>query len=169
MTSTYTRHVASRAHRVISVVLAFALSGSPAVLSACTALCLDSPVSAASLEPAVAGHHGHGAMAEVAPASPHAHHSSPASPRSVVSTADPSPQAHSAARLIGACDSCCNAGSAAVVAGPGVERTSGQALAMAPAVAVASFQPSVTTQPAAPPSAPVPPPSPTRAPLTLRI
>jgi len=168
MTSTYTRDVGSRAHRLVSVVLAFALSGSPAVLAACTALCMDSAVAAHAADATPAGHQGHGAITDAGVA-PHAHHSSPASPRPAVSAADPSPHAHSAARLVGACDSCCDAGAAAVVAGPGVERTSGQAFALAPTVAVAPFYPSVTTPRATPPSAHVPPPSPTRAPLTLRI
>ncbi len=44
----YTRGVASFAHRLTSVAMAFALSGSPAVLAACMALCLDSPMAAAS-------------------------------------------------------------------------------------------------------------------------
>jgi hypothetical protein len=156
------------AHRLTCVAMAFALSGSPAVLAACMALCLDGQATA-NTDATLAGHDGHAVVTEPAAPSPHAHHGTAASSQPTASVVDPSPLAPSAARVVGTCDSCCVAGPAAFAAGPGIARTDGKALAMAPAVAVALFQVSVATDTAAPPSPPVPPPSPTRAPLALRI
>lgn len=165
----YTPGVGSFALRLTSVVMAFALSGSPAVLAACMALCLDSPMAAASAtDGPPADHQGHGAVAEPAAASPHAHHGTAASTQSTASLASASPLALSDARLVGSCDSCCVGGPVAFAAGPGVERTDGKAFATAPAVSVA-FHVMAATHAAAPPSPPFPPPSPTRAPLALRI
>lgn len=165
----YTRGVGSFAHRLTSFVMAFALSGSPAVLSACMALCLDSPMVAASATDGMqADHKGHGAVAEPAAVSPHAHHGTAASTQPTASPVSASPLAQSDARLVGSCDSCCVAGPIAFAAGPGVERTDAKAFATAPAVSV-PFQVIAATHAAAPPSPPVPPPSPTRAPLALRI
>lgn len=166
----YTQGVACFAHRLTCVAMVFALSGSPAVLTACMALCLDGSVPAASAtDGRQTGHEGHRAVAEPAAASPHAHHGTAASPQPTASLAGASPLAPSDARLVGSCDSCCVAGPGAFVAGPGVERTDGKALAMAQAVSVVSFQLSATTHTAPLPGPPVPPPSPTRAPLALRI
>jgi hypothetical protein len=149
--------------------MAFALSGPPAVLAACMALCLDSPMAGASATGGTpAGHSGHGAMNEPTAASPHAHHGTAASTLTA-SVANESPLAPLDARLVGSCDSCCVDGPLAIAAGPGVERADGRVFAMAPAVSVASFRLSAATHAAAPPSPPVPPPSPTRAPLALRI
>ena len=165
----YTRGVGSFSHRLTSFVMAFALSGSPAALSACMALCLDGPMGAASAtDGGQVDHKGHGAVAEPAAASPHAHHGTTASTQPAASLASATPLAPSDARLVGSCDSCCVAGPVAFAAGPGVERTDGKAFATAPAVSVA-FQVMAATHAAAPPSSPVPPPSPTRAPLALRI
>ncbi len=165
----YTRGVGSFGHRLTSVVMAFALSGSPAVLSACMALCLDSPVAANTTDATQAGHEDHAVVTEPAAASPHAHHGTAVSPPPAASEANPSPLAPSDARLIGNCDNCCVAGPVGLAAGPAVERTDGKTFAMAPTVAVALFQVSVAAA-AAPPLKPlVPPPSPTRAPLALRI
>src|SRR5690606_2052481 len=50
----YTRNVLSWSHGLTCVALAFALSGSPAMLAACMALCVDSPVMT------TAGRSGHG-------------------------------------------------------------------------------------------------------------
>jgi hypothetical protein len=148
--------------------MAIALSGSPAVLAACMALCLGSPIAASATDGTQADHKGHGAVAEPAAVSPHAHHGTAASTQPTASQASASPLAPSDARLVGSCDSCCVAGPVAFAAGPGVERTDGKAFATAPAVSVA-FQLIAATHAAAPPSPPVPPPSPTRAPLALRI
>jgi hypothetical protein len=165
----YTRGVASFAHRLTCLAMAFALSGSPTVLAACMALCLDSPMAAASATDGTqAGHKDHGAMTEPAAVSRHAHHGTAASTQPAASLASASPLAPSDARLVGSCDSCCVAGPVAFAAGPGVERTDGKAFATAPAVSVA-FQVVAATHAAAPQSSPVPPPSPTRAPLALRI
>jgi len=161
--------VSSFAHRLTCFVMAFALSGSPAVLSACMALCLDSPVAANSTEATQVGHAGHSAVTVPAAVSPHAHHGTPASAQLTAGVVNASPLAPSDARLVGTCDNCCLSGPVAFAAGPGVERTDGKAFAMAPTVSVAVFHLSVTTYAAAPPSPPVPPPSPTRAPLALRI
>jgi hypothetical protein len=149
--------------------MAFALSGSPAVLAACMALCLDSPMAAASaMDGTPADHKDHGVAAEPASVSPHADHGTAASTQLTASLASASPLAPSDARLTGCCDSCCVAGPVAFTAGPGVERTDGTAFATAPAVSVA-FHVIAATHAAARPSPPVPPPSPTRAPLALRI
>lgn len=165
----YTRSVGSFAQRLTSVAMAFALSGSPAVLSACMALCLDSPVAASAMGSTQPGHNGHGGMTEPAAESPHAHHgtAAPTQPTATVATA--SPLVPSDARLVGSCDNCCVAGPIAFAAGPGVDRTDGKAFATAPAVSVVSFHMNAATHAATPPSPPVPPPSPTRAPLALRI
>jgi hypothetical protein len=165
----YTRGVASFAQRLTSVAMAFALSGSPAVLSACMALCMDSPVAASAMGGTQPGHNGHGGMTEPAAESPHVHHgtAAPTQPTATVPTA--SPLVPSDARLVGSCDNCCVAGPIAFAAGPGVERTDGKAFAMAPTVLVASFRLSATTHTAPLPGPPIPPPSPTRAPLALRI
>jgi hypothetical protein len=166
---TYTRTVGSFAHRVTSFVMAFALSGSPAVLSACMALCLDSPVAANTTDVAKRGHDDHAAVTEPAATSPHAHHGTAASPQPVPSVANPSQLAPSDARLVGTCDNCCLGGPVAFAAGPGVERADGKAFAIAPTAAVTLFQLSVAAHDAGPLRPPVPPPSPTRAPLALRI
>jgi hypothetical protein len=163
--------VASFAQRLTSVAMAFALSGSPAVLSACMALCLDSPVAASAnggTQPGHNGHNGHGGMTEPAAESPHAHHgAAPTQPTANMATA--SPLVPSDARLVGSCDNCCVAGPIAFAAGPGVGRTDGKAFATTPAVSVVSFHLNAATHAATPSSPPVPPPSPTRAPLALRI
>lgn len=165
----YTRRVGSFAQRLMSVAMAFALSGSPAVLSACMALCLDSPVAASAMGGTQPGHNGHGGMTEPAAESPHVHHgtAAPTQPTATVPTA--SPLVPSDARLVGSCDNCCVAGPIAFAAGPGVDRTDGKAFATTPAVSVLSFHMSAATHAATPASDPVPPPSPTRAPLALRI
>lgn len=166
----YTQGVALFAHRLTCVAMAFALSGSSAVLSLCMALCLNSPLAAVSATDAVqADHQSHGAVAEPAAVSPHAHHGTPASPQPSASVTNASLLPLSDARLVSSCDSCCVASPVALVAGPGVERADGKAFATAPAVSVASFQVVAAMQAAAPPSPSVPPPSPTRAPLALRI
>jgi hypothetical protein len=145
--------------------MAIALSGSPAVLSACMALCLDNPATAGATQ---ADHSAHG-MAEPAAASLHAHQGADASVHSAISGETASRPAPSDARLVRTCDTCCIAGPVALAAGPGIERIDGKAFAMAPSAAVALHQVSVATDTAAPPHPPVPPPSPTRAPLALRI
>lgn len=165
----YTRGVASFTHRLTCVAMALALSGSPAVLAACMALCLDSPTAAIVTDGAQADHNGHGAMAGPVAESPHAHHSTPAANQPTAIAANASPLASSDARLVQSCGNCCLAGPVAFAAGPGVERTDAKACGVAPAIEVVSFHVSVATHEAAPPSPPVPPPSPTRAPLALRI
>jgi hypothetical protein len=164
----YTRTVVPLARRLTSVAMAVTLSGSPAVLSACMALCVDVPAASASEVPA-GGHHGHGDVTEPVAGSPHAHHGIAASTGPTAHAADASPMVPPDARLAGDCDDCCIAGTAALPAGPGVPRTDGQALATTPAVVLAAFQVRARPDQAAPLRPPVPPPSPTRAPLALRI
>jgi hypothetical protein len=149
--------------------MAFALSGSPVVLAACMALCLDSPMAAASATDGTqAVHNGHDAVAAPAAVSIHAHHDTAVSIAPSANLASASPLAPSDARLDGSCDSCCVASRVGYTAGSGVARTDGKAFAPAPAVSIA-FHVIAATDAAAPPSPPVPPPSPIRAPLALRI
>jgi hypothetical protein len=165
----YTQGVGSVAHRLTSVVIAVVLSGSPAVLSACMALCFGGQTPANATELAHEGHDGHAAVTAPAAASPHAHHGPEASPQPPASVADRSPRAPSHARLVSTCDNCCIAGPVAFAAVAGVERTNGKSLGLTPTAAVMLFQASVAAYAAVPSSPPVPPPSPTRAPLALRI
>jgi hypothetical protein len=145
--------------------MALALSGSPAVMATCLALCLASPASATGhAGPASTHHDAHDGAAEPAAVSPHAHHSaapSSAMDGALASAAD--------ARLVGTCDGCCGAGLVELAAGPGVEKTDAKALGAAPCVEVASRHISVANRAVAPPTPPVPPPSPIRSPLVLRI
>ena len=164
----YTQVVASLAHRLTYIAIAFALSASPTALTACMALCLGGQVAAAGRAGDThTGHEDHGPAAEQATVSPHAHHG--ASAALPAAHANASPRTTSHARLVGTCDDCCGSGPLAFAAGPGVERTDGKALAMAPAVSVVSFHLTAATGVIVAPGPVVPPPSPTRAPLALRI
>lgn len=160
------------AHRLTSLAMALALSATPAVLSACTALCFAGPttaIAASDPEASHRDHDGHGPVAAPAAASAHAHHDTSASARPHEGVANTAPRPDSDARLVGDCDDCCAAGAVAFAAAPAVDRADAKAFAAVPAVPVASFQPRAATDPAPAPTAPVPPPSPTRAPLALRI
>ena len=75
----YTRNVAFLPKRLTSLAIVIALSGSPAVLSACMAICLQGEATAGShTETQSAGHAAHVA-AGPAGASGHAHHGAPVS------------------------------------------------------------------------------------------
>ncbi len=163
--STYTQNVASFANRLVCLGMALALSGSPAVMATCLALCLASPASATGhAGPGSTHHDAHDGAAEPAAVSPHAHHSAESS-----SAVNGAAALAAEARLVGRCDGCCGGGLVEMAAGPGVERTDAKALAAAPCVEVASRHISVANRAVAPPSPPVPPASPIRSPLVLRI
>ena len=172
VTWAYTWNVASLPKRLTSLAIVIALSGSPAVLSACMALCLQGVATAAShTDGQSAGHTAHVAAAVPAGASTHAHHGSPVSNESAAtaSATAASSRQSSEAPLSATCTNCCPEGPAMLAAGLGVERTDAKAFGAAPAIQVASFRVSVASHAAAPLRPPVPPPSPTRAPLALRL
>jgi hypothetical protein len=157
--------------RLTSLAIVIALSGAPAVLSACMALCLQGVVTAAShSESQSAGHAAHRAAAPAVPAA-HAHHGSPVPDESAaIAPTAASSSDSSEARLSTTCTNCCPEGQAVLVAGPNVERTDAKSFSATPAVSqVASFLLTPPGLGASPPSPPVPPPSPTRASLVLRI
>ena len=151
----YTRDVAFLAKRLTTIATVFALSGSPAALYACMALCLQAA-------PMAAMAHEHGApVPHAAPvpavAAGHAHHTSPAAPES------------SDARLGATCHDCCPDG-VAVVIGLGAERTDTHACGATPmVVAVAHFLLTTSVLGAAPHGPPASPPASPRAPLVLRV
>ena len=168
----YTPNVASLPKRLTSLAIVIALSGSPAVLSACMALCLQGVATAASHpDSQSAGHAAH--LAAVVPpgASAHAHHGAPVSNESAATRpATQLSHASSEARLSAPCTNCCPEGQATMVAGRGVERIDATSFSATPiASQVASFLVTLPGLGASPPSPPVPPPSPTRALLVLRI
>ena len=170
-TCAYTRRVASLPKRLTSLAIVIALSGAPAVLSACMALCLQGVVTAASHSGnQAAGDAGHPA-ATPAGAAAHAHHGSPVPAESAATApTSASPSDPSEARLSTTCTNCCPEGQAVLVAGTNVERTDAKSVRATTAVSqVASFLLTPLALGASPPSPPVPPPSPTRAPLVLRI
>jgi hypothetical protein len=166
----YTRSVVL-SKRLTSLAIAIALSGSPAVLSACMALCLPGVHTAASdtdTQPA-----GHAAPLAAAPASAsaHAHHGSPVSNESAATApTTASSDGLSETRLSATCTNCCPEGQVILVVGPGVERTDAKFFSVSSTASqVASVLPTPLGLEASPPSQPVPPPSPTRAPVVLRI
>ena len=166
-----TRNVASLPRRLTSLVMVFTLSGSPAVLAACMAVCLG-VATAASLEGSTSvGHAAHTPVPAPTVASGHAHHGSAASnePTAVATNRAFSP-AWSDARVSAACGDCCAAGRLALVASAGVERVNALTLGAGPAASpVASFLLTTSVLGASSPGPLLPPPSPTRAPLVLRI
>jgi len=165
----YTRNVPTWSHRLTCLALAFALSGSPAVLAACMALCVDSPIVMTK-----AGHLGHGALApEVVPeTASHVHHDHGAA--AAPTTEEPAthlavaPQA-SDARLMATCSDCCLDGGSMPAAGLRAERRDGDAASEAAIARLAPFDLSRAVQAASPPGPPRPPSSPARTPLALRI
>ncbi len=170
-TRAYTRIVASLPKRFTSLAIVIALSGSPAVLSACMALCLqDVATAAAHTDSQSAGHAAHLAAAP-AGASAHAHHGSPVSNESpALATTTALSHDSSDARLSAPCTDCCPEGHAMLVAGRAEERTDAKSFsATATASQIASFLVTPSGLVASPPSPPVPPRSPTRARLVLRV
>jgi hypothetical protein len=182
----YTRKVVSFPKRLTSLAIVFALSGSPAVRSACTAYCLHGvqPSAAAHEGMTSEGHAAHTSVAAPAVASVHAHHGSSAS-YEPAAKATSSPSSHEApprdgpraipaersdGRLSATCTNCRADWQFAFAAGPGVERTDTKYLGAAPMPSqVAPFLLTASAVEASPPGPPVPPPSPVRAPLVLRI
>ncbi len=166
----YTRNVVSWAHRLTSLAVALALSGSPAVLAACMALCVESPVTAAAqTSQAHAGHGAHSAAAAVPAASSHAHHGAAATQSAGAVSHSSTNHESSDTRLVATCSNCCVDGEVASTAGLNAERSGANALGAAPSVEVASFHLPPAAHALSPSSPPTAPPAPTRAPLALRI
>jgi hypothetical protein len=163
----YTRNVLSWPKRLTSVAMVVALSGSPAVLSSCMALCFEAaPIAAmAHKHDAPAGQTAPAPTAAVMPAG-HAHHGAATTP-AAADTRSSAP-ASSTAHLGTTCNSCCPDG-VAVLAGPGAERTNSHACGAAPMVPVARFLVTPSVFGAVPPGPPVSPPAPFKAPLVLRV
>jgi len=164
--------VSSFASRLTSLATVFALSGFPAVLSACMALCVQGvPVVAmAHQDGASAGHAAHAPAPMPAAASDHSHHRSPAAPEPAAAAAESttSPEAFDA-RLSATGTNCCPDGVAFAI-GTGVARTNAQALVAAPmVVSVTLVLLTTAVLDAELHSPPVSPPAPSRAPLVLRI
>jgi hypothetical protein len=149
------------------------LSGSPAVLAACGALCLPGvDTQASTADGATVAHAAHSPVPAVAAL--HVHHGSPVSAEAATAPATlGSSPAWSHAAVSPACSECCSDRQTALVAGAGVERVDAFTLRAAPAASpVPGFL--LTTavggaSPSGPPRPPVPPPSPARAVLVLRI
>ena len=162
----YTRSVLSWPKKLTSVAMVVALSGSPAVLTACMALCFEAaPMAAMAHEhDAAAGQMAPAPTAAVMPG--HAHHGAATTP-AAADTRSSAP-ASSTAHLGATCNNCCPDG-VAVVAGPGLERTVAHACGAAPMVPVARFLVTTAVFGAAPAGPPVSPPAPPRAPLVLRV
>lgn len=181
--------------RLTSLATVLAVSGAPAVLSACMAQCVQAAMTAmadkqgapveqaapASTEAVVSGHSHHGSPpAHPAPASTeavvsgHSHHGSPPA-HSAPALADARASAHEArvsgARLGGVCHECCSAGVAVVaVASPRVERMDAPAFgAAATLTPVARDLLTAAVLSAAPHRPPESLPDTNRAPLVLRI
>lgn len=167
----YTRKVSSWSHRFTCLALALALSGSPAVLAACMALCVDNPVTTA----AQTGHADHGARAtevvpEAAPRAQHHNHGVEAAPAVAETAAHlPSAPQPSHVRLMATCTDCCPDGEFASAPGLRAELRDVDAASVAATERAASFDLSRAVQAASPSSPPIPPTSPARAPLALRI
>ena len=166
----YTLNVASLPQRLTSLAIVTALSGSPAALSACMALCLQGVATATShTDSKSAGHGAHVAAVAQAGVSAHAHHGSPVSNESATGTAAASSHSWSEARVSASCTNCCPEGQAMMVAGPGVERIDVKSFSATPiASRMTSFLVTLPGLGASPPGPPGPPP-PNRAPLALRI
>jgi hypothetical protein len=167
----YTQSVRSWSHQLTCLALAFALSGSPAVLAACMALCADSPVTMA----VQTRHAGHGARAtevvpEAAPRAHHHNHGVVAAP-AVAETAAHLPAAPqpSHVRLMATCTDCCPDGEFASAPGLRSERRDVDAASVAATERATSFDLSRGVRAALPSSPPIPPTSPARSPLALRI
>jgi hypothetical protein len=159
--------VMSGLRRLVCVAIVFAMSGSPAVISACMALCLPQMAGPAS--------HEHGAMtprsqhAPVPAAAPsHAHHI-PTAPHESALTSS-APLHGSDARWMAGCADCCPEEQAALVAGFGADRSSAQTLLSAALyLREIPFAAAPANAGVSPPDPLVDPPSPVRAPLVLRI
>lgn len=167
----YTRNVAPLPKRLTGLAIVIALSGSPAVLSACMALCLQDMATASHTDSPSAGHAAHVTAAVPAGASAHAHHASPVSNGSAA-TGSATASSHDSAerRLSGPCTNCCPQRQAMSVAEPGVERIDTKSFSAAPlASRAASFLVTLPGLGAPSPSPPVSPPSPTKTLLVLRI
>ena len=166
----YTQDLMLWLRQAASLVAVFALSGSPAVLSACMAACLQAgPVALPIEQGASAAHAPRPAASSPAPdvASEHAHHSSSGSHQSS-GDRQASPDSST---LSAVCGNCCGDGQTTVIDAVGVERTGAQRLAGASVPApVPSYLTAIVARRASPPrTPPISPPSPARSSLVLRI
>jgi len=146
------------------IATTLALSGSPAVLSVCLALCLhDMPAP-------MAPHHAEGQAAPAAAAPHHGHHASTDLPTAPAIDAAPAARDEAATRLTARGGNCCSDAQLAFMAGPRVERTDVVSLAVASAAAPPSWlQPLIAGHVGLSAGPPVSPPPPFSAPLPLRI
>lgn len=171
-TLAYTRFVVSWVHRLTCLALTLALSGSPAVLAACMAVCGASPRSEAlPTAGSEVDHSAHPSASTAATAPAHAHHGASGASHSTASQST-SPASHDASQAIltSRCSSCCDDEPVILSAGYRTETSAAQGVTPGHAVPVAPFR--LTTRSAggaSPPSPRVSPPLPVRAPLALRI
>lgn len=149
------RIVTSSIRRLVSIAAVIAVSGSPAVLSACMAVCLQAgPVATMPMEHA--------------PASAHAHHGAVASV-AVAGDRLPLPQS-SSARLVATGADCCPDDRADAIARGVIQRADAQKVAPpASASPFASHLLTPVASGASPPGPPIQRPSLIRVPLVLRI
>lgn len=166
----YTRDVAFRAHGVISLAMAVALSGSPAALAACVALCMQHPPTPAAQTAQVdAGHGAHSAMTAGAPAS-HAHHeASDATAADAAAMHMSGSLVTSDARLVATCGTCCDDQQATTAVARSVERSRAQSPSAPGPALVAAFHVPLAAYAVSPPGPPTPPRQCLKAPLALRI
>jgi hypothetical protein len=166
----YTRDVRAYAKRLTSVATAFALSGLPAVLTACMALCLQATsVAVTHSTHGVSGEH-HASSPAPAVATGHAHHGAPTAQATRPSAgARVSNPGSPSSRLHADCVSCCLDG-VVLAAGPRVERLdthAGSAGSMVvPPATVSVMLPVHDVAPEGPPPSP---PTLTRVTLVLRV
>jgi hypothetical protein len=106
--------------------LAFALSGSPAALAACMALCVQSPATTPAPAPEAAAHAHHGSTAPGPSADP--------------VTTSPESDSSPDARLAAGCRTCCP-DDQGVFSAAGLDRTQARTPRAAPTVLVAPFHP----------------------------
>lgn len=164
----YSQNVASLAHRLTSLAMMFALSGSPAALSACVALCMEGM--AGSHEGLSAEKH------ETKPAAPtvvagHGHHGAPVPHEALALVSHHSSVAPDATdtRLGSSCEDCCSSNPQGFVSRLGTVRVDAKSLVAAVATPVASFLLAHAGSRSSHLSPPIAPPAPPRAPLALRI
>jgi uncharacterized Zn-binding protein involved in type VI secretion len=167
----YTRTVTSLRNRLTGVAVVIVLSGSPAMLSACMAFCLQDELAPSHEHGASVGHVTHSSSTVQTDGAAHAHHGSLVSNGSDATTAM-SVASHSSSKVLLSIvgTNCCPEAQTVLLAGRGVERTDAASLGATSTVSkVASFYPTPPVLGASPPGSPGSPPSPTTAALVLRI
>jgi hypothetical protein len=164
----YTAMVMAWARRLTALASVVVLSGSPVVLSACLAVCLEDMTPTASRVTS-SNRHGHAAKAEHAAVAQHQHHHRDVEPVTVVRGQSGRPN-ESAPRLAALCGSCCTGLELAFMTGPRAERTDLVALGMASTAVLLTWSAPATSDRTSsfsdPPVTPLPPIS---APVPLRI